>query len=77
MMRRRSIQRSIPAERLGGLSMINHLYSQGETTREQFHECKDLLSIRNRISHGHQDTHMDEACLKLLELVNTLSNEWL
>jgi hypothetical protein len=77
MMRRRSIQRSIPVERLGGLSMINRLYSQGEITREQFHECKDLLLIRNRISHGHQDTHIDEVCLQLLELVNILSNEWL
>ena len=55
--------------------MINHLYSQGEMTREQFHECKDLLLIRNRISHGHQDIHIDEASLKLLELVNILSNE--
>jgi hypothetical protein len=77
MMRRRSIQRSIPIERLGDLSLINHLYSQGEMTREQFHECKDLLSIRNRISHGYHDTHVDEGCLKLLELVHILSNEWL
>ena len=77
MMRRRSIQRSIPIERLGGLSLINHLYSQGEMTREQFHECKDLLSIRNRISQGYHDTHVDKGCLKLLELVHILSNEWL
>jgi hypothetical protein len=77
MMRRRSIQRSIPIERLSGLSMINHLYSQGEMTREQFHECKSLLSIRNRIAHGYQDAHMDEGCRKLLKLVRILSSEWL
>jgi hypothetical protein len=77
MMRRRSIQKSIPIERLGGLSLINHLYSQGEMTREQFHKCKDLLSIRNRISHGYQDTHTDKGCLELLDLVHILSNEWL
>lgn len=77
MMRRRSIQRSIPIERLSGLSMINHLYSQGEMTREQFHKCKELLSIRNRIAHGYQDTHIDEGCRKLLKLVRILSCEWL
>lgn len=76
MMRRRSIQKSIPVERLGGLSMINHLYSQGEMTREQFHECKDLLSIRNRIAHGFEDSHINEGCLKLLKLVRILSSEW-
>ena len=77
MMRRRSIQRSIPIERLSGLSMVNHLYSQGEMTREQFHECKDLLAIRNRIAHGYQDAHIDEGCQKLLQLVRILSSEWL
>jgi hypothetical protein len=77
MMRRRSIQRSIPIERLSGLSMINHLYSQGELTREQFHECKDLLSIRNHIVHGNQDAHIEEGCRKLLKLVRILSSEWL
>jgi len=76
MMRRRSIQKSIPVERLGGLSMINHLYSQGEMTREQFHECKDLLSIRNRIAHGFEYTNINEGCLKLLDLVRILSSEW-
>lgn len=77
MMRRQSIQRAIPIERLSGLSMINHLYSQGEMTRDQFHECKDLLSIRNRIAHGYQDSHMDEDCRRLLNLVLILSSEWL
>lgn len=77
MMRRQSIQRSIPIERLSGLSMINHLYSQGEMTRDQFHECKDLLSVRNRIANGYQDSHMDKDCRKLLNLVLTLSSEWL
>jgi hypothetical protein len=76
MMRRQSIQKAIPIERLGGMSMINHLYSQGEMTREQFHECKDLLSIRNRVAHGYQDTHMDEGCRRLLNLVLILTSEW-
>jgi hypothetical protein len=76
MLRRQSIQKAIPIERLGGMSMINHLYSQGEMTREQFHECKDLLSIRNRVAHGYQDTHMDEGCRRLLNLVLILTSEW-
>jgi|688.fasta_scaffold231780_2 hypothetical protein len=77
MMRRQSIQRAIPIERLSCLSIINHLYSQGEMTREQFHECKDLLSVRNHIAHGYQDTQLDESCRRLLNLVLVLSSEWL
>jgi hypothetical protein len=76
MLRRQSIQKAIPIERLGGLSLINHLYSQGEITREQFHECKDLLSIRYRVAHGYQDTQMGEGCHRLLNLVLILSSEW-
>jgi len=76
MMRRQSIQKAIPIERLGGMSLINHLYSQGEMTREQFHECKDLLSIRNRVAHGYQDTHMEEGCRRLLNLVLIMTREW-
>lgn len=76
MMRRQSIQKAIPIERLGGLSLINHLYSQGEMTREQFHECRDLLSIRNRVAHGYRDTRMGEGCNRLLKLVLILSSEW-
>jgi hypothetical protein len=76
MMRRRLIQTSIPVERLGGLSMINHLYSQGEMTRGQFHQCKDLLSIRNQIAHGYQYAGVNEGCLNLLNLVRNLYSDW-
>ena len=77
LMRRQSIQRAIPIERMSGLSMINYLYSQGEITREQFHECKDLLPIRNHIAHGYQHAQVDEDCCRLLGLVLILSSEWL
>jgi hypothetical protein len=77
LMRRQSIQRAIPIERMSGLSMINHLYSQGEITREQFHECKDLLPIKNHIAHGYQHAQVNEGCCRLLGLVLILSSEWL
>ena len=75
-MRRRSMDLLIPIERLTPLAMINHLYSQGELSREQFHAAKELVSIRNRVVHGYRDSQQDVGANKLLLLVRELANEW-
>lgn len=76
MMRRRSMDSGIPIERLTPLAMINHLYSQGELSREQFHAAKELVSIRNRAVHGYRDPQLEVGVNKLLLLVRELANEW-
>jgi hypothetical protein len=76
MMRRRSLQSAIPIERMTPLAMINHFYSQGELSREQFHAIKELVSIRNRAVHGYRDPQLKEGAGKLLRLVRELGNEW-
>lgn len=76
MMRRRSIESSIPIERLMQLAMTNHLYSQGELSRQQFHRIKDLISSRNRAAHGYHDPQLEEGARELLLLVRELANEW-
>ncbi len=76
MMRRRSIASAIPIERMIPLAMTNHLYSQGELSRQQFHRIKDLISMRNRIAHGYHDPQLEEGASELLLLVRELGNEW-
>lgn len=76
MMRRRSIQADIPIERMTPLAMTNHFYSQGELSREQFHQIKELVAIRNRAVHGFHDQQIGEGAKKLLLLVRKLASEW-
>jgi hypothetical protein len=76
MMRRRSIESSIPIDRLMPLAMTSHLYSQGELSRLQFHRIKDLISSRNRAAHGYHDPQLEEGARELLLLVRELANEW-
>lgn len=76
MMRRHAIETAIPVDRLSSLAMTNHLYSQGELSREQFHQIKELTSIRNRTAHGYREAQLGQASNKLLSLVRDLINEW-
>lgn len=76
MMRRRSMDSNIPIERLTPLAMINHLYSQGELSREHFHAAKELVSIRNRAAHGYRDPQQEAGADRLLLLVRELATEW-
>jgi hypothetical protein len=76
MMRRRSSQSDIPIERMTPLAMTNHFYSQGELSREQFHQIKEFVSIRNRAVHGFRDPQIGEGAKKLLLLVRELASEW-
>ena len=76
MMRRRSIQAAIPIDRLMPLAMINHLYSQGELSRQQFHRIKDLMASRNRVAHGYHAPQLEEVASELLTLVRELADDW-
>lgn len=76
MMRRHSIHAAIPIDRLTPLALTNHLYSQGELSRQQFHRIKDLTSSRNRVAHGYHDSQLNEKTDDLLALVRELSDEW-
>lgn len=76
MMRRRSIQAAIPIDRLAPLAMINHLYSQGELSRQQFHRIKVLMASRNRVAHDYHASQLEEVASELLALVRELADDW-
>lgn len=75
-LRRRAIQVAIPVERFSSQSIINHFYSQGELSREQFHTAKEMYAIRNKIVHGFDVSNLDEPTRTLHSLINQLVEEW-
>ncbi len=76
LMRKQAEQVSLPLERFPTSSLINHLYSQGELSIEQFDNTQIILKIRNRFAHGYQTSNLNEALLTLQNLVDELLNVW-
>ena len=75
-MRQQAKQVAIPIERFPANSLINHLYSQGELSMEQFDQARGIQTVRNRIAHGYQSPDLTEPANQLLELVNELIAMW-
>ena len=71
-MRRQARQVAIPIERFPANSLINHLYSQGELSMEQFDQVRGIQTIRDRLIHGYQIPNLGEPTKQLLVLVNGL-----
>jgi len=75
-LRRQARRVSIPIERFPTLSLIKHLYSQGELSMEQFDKAMALQAIRDRFIHGYQTPDIIEYTKRLQELVNELLALW-
>lgn len=75
-MRRQSRQVAIPIERFPANSLINHLYSQGELSMEQFDQVRVIQTIRDRLIHGYQMPNLGEPTKQLQVLVNELIAMW-
>ena len=76
IMRKQAEQVSIPIERFPTLSLIKHLYSQGELSIEQFDKTLELLNVRNQFVHGFQTKNLDNAAVDLHNLVTELLELW-
>jgi len=76
LLRKQAEQLSIPIERFPSLSLIKHLYSQGELSIAQFDTAMALFEVRNRFAHGYQTPELADAVEQLSELVNELINLW-
>lgn len=75
-MRRQARQVSIPIERFPANSLINHLYSQGELSMEQFDQVRGIQTIRDRLIHGYQLPNLGEPTKQLQGLVHELIAMW-
>jgi len=76
MMRKQAEELSLPIERFPTKSLINHLYSQGELSIEQFDKAKSLMNVRNRLVHGFQTAELSGTVRQLQEVVNELFSLW-
>lgn len=76
ILRRRAEEVTIPIERLPTVSLIKHMYSQGELSIEEYDRAMLLLGVRNRLIHGFQAPEVNESVSELLALVNELISLW-
>lgn len=76
LLRNQAQQLSIPIERFPTLSLIKHLYSQGELSIEQYDTTMALFSVRNQFVHGYQTPGLPDATKQLAELVRELLGLW-
>ena len=76
VLRRRAEEVSIPIERSPTVSLIKHMYSQGELSIQEYDRAMLLLSVRNRLIHGFEAPEVNESVSELLALVNELISLW-
>lgn len=76
LLRRRAEEVSIPIEKFPTVSLIKHMYSQGELSIQEYDRAMLLLSVRNRYIHGFEAPEVNESVSELLALVNELISLW-
>lgn len=76
VLRQQAVQTHLPIENFPTLSLINHLYSQGELSIEQFDEAVKLNTARNLFAHGYQVATLTDDANKLLKLLDELLPSW-
>ncbi|MEG4331113.1 hypothetical protein QUB40_04040 [Microcoleus sp. AT9_A2] len=76
LLRKRAEEVTIPIERFPTVSLIKHMYSQGELSIEEYDQAMLLLSVRNRFIHGFEAPEANESVSELLALVNELISLW-
>jgi REase_AHJR-like len=76
LLRNQAEKLSIPIERFPTLSLIKHLYSQGELSIEQYDTTMALFSVRNQFVHGYQTPGLADATRQLADLVHELLDLW-
>ena len=75
-MRNRALDVQIPLELVSTTSILNHLYSLGELSMDQFDAAQDLLRTRDLIVHGFHADDMAGSADSLNALVHELSGAW-
>ena len=76
LLRRQAEEAIIPIERFPTVSLIKHMYSQGELSIEEYDRAMLLLNVRNRFIHGFEAPEINKSVSQLLVLVNELISLW-
>lgn len=75
-LRKQAIAQSIPVERLPAAMLLNHMYSQGEISVDDFDLFLEFMSKRNRIAHGANESIDPALAASVFQSVNRLLAEW-
>jgi Holliday junction resolvase len=75
-LRKQAIAQNIPVERLPAKMLLNHMYSHGEVSIEQFDLFREFRDKRNRITHGANELIDPDMVRKLLISIRNLLAEW-
>ncbi len=52
LLRKKAVIENVPIERLPANNLLDHLYSRGQISMDQFEVFKDFLKLRNKTAHG-------------------------
>lgn len=75
-LRRHAEDVQLPLERLDTPTLVDHLYSQGELSMQQYDAVMELRSVRNAAAHGFATPALGPALSRLRNLVRELVEEW-
>ena len=75
-LRKRAIARQIPVERLPASILINHMYSQGEVSVNDFDLFREFMNKRNRLAHGANEAIDPKQIALVFNTVNRVLTEW-
>ncbi|MEB3163893.1 MAG: hypothetical protein VKK80_11735 [Prochlorothrix sp.] len=76
ILRKRAIFLKLPLAKLGTRPLINHLYSQGEISLEEFDILQLVQPQRNRVAHGLTATLQQDTLRTLLMMAGTWLSHW-
>lgn len=75
-LRRQAIAQHLPIERFSPKALIDHMYSSGELSMEEFDVLKAIHVKRNRMAHGVATKLGDRELNELLVLTRSLIARW-
>jgi hypothetical protein len=76
MLRLQATRVSLPVERFPTRGLLDHMYSHGELSMEQYDRALEVLSLRNAVAHGFAAEGVGSAVVQMLDIVGELSERW-
>lgn len=76
MLRLQATRIFLPIERFPTAGLLDHLYSHGELSMEQYDRATEVLAIRNAVAHGFSAEGVRSAAAQMLDIVHQLFDEW-
>lgn len=76
LLRKRAISQNIPIERFPAIKLLNHMYSSGEISMQEFDLVKSIFEKRNRVAHGLVTSLTSNELIDPLAMTRSLIEKW-